>query len=510
MKTIQIKNFRGLTDTGDVPINQISVLVGANSSGKSTFLRLLALLKQGFGARKSGPILWYGEDVDFGNFKTSVRRGQESIELAFGIEVDSGSIGRPYFRYYHNISAPTKLAVKVSISIIKENIRELVILIEDQRIYLNINEIGSIVSCVINDQDYTDEMDGVVALILSNNILPTVFCKNQNKSERIFLEHSWSDKQRNFIDKIKDLIDKRAALSTIDAIVNAIRVNSKVKALEKVKNVRNLKSWQRKIAFVDKDSSLFIELNNYILLYFFADILDAVDSTLCQIIKDSYYMGPVRASAQRYYRVQNLSVSRIDSMGQNLPMFLANMSDVYRKRFHDWMDTHFGFYPEVKNRAGHISMYLVDGGKGKYNMADRGFGYSQILPIITQLWALTVGYGKRAEVISKVKRNNVVIYAIEQPELHLHPSLQKIVTKAFVAATEDAKKNNIDLKIIIETHSNTIVETLGELVESKKISQDDITIALFDDVSLKTTYNVRLAKYNDNGFLENWPMGFFE
>ena len=63
MKAVQIQNLRGLTDTGEIPLKLINVLVGANSSGKSTFLRLFPLLKQGFGARKSGPILWYGEEI---------------------------------------------------------------------------------------------------------------------------------------------------------------------------------------------------------------------------------------------------------------------------------------------------------------------------------------------------------------------------------------------------------------------------------------------------------------
>lgn len=510
MKTIQIKNLRGLTDTGEVPLNQISVLVGANSSGKSTFLRLLPLLKQGFGARKSGPILWYGEEVDFGSFKTSVRSGQESIGLSFGIDVNTMNFGRPYYRY-NRVNLASKLAVKVSINIIKEYISELEIFVEDQQIKLTVDcDTNAISSCIINNQDYTDKMDGVVALILSNSILPTVFCRNQTKSERIYFERSWDEKQRYFVGEIRDLIDKRAALGTIDGIVNDICINSKGKILEKAKASKFLRSWQRKMMSVDKNSPLFTHLNDYIILYFFADILDSIDSALCQIIKNSHYMGPVRASAQRYYRVQNLSVSSIDSMGQSLPMFLANMSDAYRKRFHDWMSSHFGFYPEVKNRAGHISMYLVDGNKGKYNMADRGFGYSQILPIITQLWALTIDYGKRTETSIRVKRSNVIIYAIEQPELHLHPFLQKIVAKAFVAATEEAKRNNIDLKIVIETHSSTIIETLGELVEQKEISQNDITIALFDEVSQKSACNVRLANYEENGFLENWPIGFFD
>ena len=47
MQSIEIKNLRSLKDTGRVELKPITLLVGANSSGKSTFLRTFPLLKQG-------------------------------------------------------------------------------------------------------------------------------------------------------------------------------------------------------------------------------------------------------------------------------------------------------------------------------------------------------------------------------------------------------------------------------------------------------------------------------
>ena len=48
------------------------------------------------------------------------------------------------------------------------------------------------------------------------------------------------------------------------------------------------------------------------------------------------------------------------------------------------------------------------------------------------------------------------------------------------------------------------------MVANKEISQDDITIALFDSELQESQYNVRLANYTSEGFLENWPIGFFD
>lgn len=46
MDSIRVKNIRCLVDTGDIPIKPLTILVGANSTGKSTFLRLFLLLRQ--------------------------------------------------------------------------------------------------------------------------------------------------------------------------------------------------------------------------------------------------------------------------------------------------------------------------------------------------------------------------------------------------------------------------------------------------------------------------------
>jgi AAA15 family ATPase/GTPase len=69
MLKVRLKNFRSLVDTGDVELRPITILVGQNSSGKSTFARFFPLLRQSLLTRSQAPLLWFGDDVDFGNFK---------------------------------------------------------------------------------------------------------------------------------------------------------------------------------------------------------------------------------------------------------------------------------------------------------------------------------------------------------------------------------------------------------------------------------------------------------
>lgn len=63
---VRIKNLRCFGDTGFIDLRPITILVGKNSAGKSTFARLFPLLRQSAEEDKRSPILWYGRLVDFG------------------------------------------------------------------------------------------------------------------------------------------------------------------------------------------------------------------------------------------------------------------------------------------------------------------------------------------------------------------------------------------------------------------------------------------------------------
>lgn len=101
MKKIRIENLRSLSDTGVIDIKPITVLVGKNSIGKSTFLRTFPLLKQTMITNRSEPILWYSPDlVDFGNFNVSLckKTKTDSINLFYEFELIADDfLAAPFF-----------------------------------------------------------------------------------------------------------------------------------------------------------------------------------------------------------------------------------------------------------------------------------------------------------------------------------------------------------------------------------------------------------------------------
>lgn len=233
---------------------------------------------------------------------------------------------------------------------------------------------------------------------------------------------------------------------------------------------------------------------------------------LAQSLMEIYYIGPVRATAERYYRRQNLALNVIDSRGINLPMFVNDLSETEKKDLKDWMKESFGFYLITDYSGGHISVSLVNEQSGeKTNLADSGFGFSQIMPILVMLWTLT-----RRNFINKRKRlffieNKISYCVIEQPELHLHPAFQAQLADMFISAVNVAKKNGIQLKLILETHSEAIINRIGMRISEKRtdFSKDDVTVALFNKHLNDKGTNVTLAHFDDDGILDNWPIGFF-
>lgn len=46
MKSITIENLRSITSSGELPLNNLNIFLGANSTGKSSILRFFPLIKQ--------------------------------------------------------------------------------------------------------------------------------------------------------------------------------------------------------------------------------------------------------------------------------------------------------------------------------------------------------------------------------------------------------------------------------------------------------------------------------
>ncbi|MGO9432216.1 AAA family ATPase [Rhodoblastus sp.] len=142
------------------------------------------------------------------------------------------------------------------------------------------------------------------------------------------------------------------------------------------------------------------------------------------------------------------------------------------------------------------------------NLVDVGYGVSQILPVLAQIW------WARERKDPRPTRNLVpAMLAIEQPELHLHPAHQALLADAIVgeARSKPSDTNRKDVNFLVETHSETFINRLGELVAKNKIRPEDINIVLFEpDTTGERITTTSIATFESDGSLRDWPYGFFQ
>jgi len=121
------------------------------------------------------------------------------------------------------------------------------------------------------------------------------------------------------------------------------------------------------------------------------------------------------------------------------------------------------------------------------------YGASYVLPIIVSC-------------LSKKIRHNTIgsLVVIENPEAHLHPSAQSKLGQFLTIIA------NSGVQIIIETHSDHIINGVRIAVKKGLISHDSIIFNSFLKGTSLGENSVEEINIDENGKLDKWPDGFFD
>ena len=514
MDAIRLQNLRSIKDTEYITIKKMNILLGKNSSGKSTFLRTFPLLKQSVKNSLRGPLLWFdSSSVDFGDYDIAKNKYVDPNEkIKFGFRFSFGKLKerQSYRDHYYRQSFMTSVFFKdlsLEISIAKDAkgtyINNITLLIDSNNISLyskgrNENLVVKVDNKIVNDKfnikwDYS----------LSHSIIPS-FTSTKNDSVFNFQSNLFE----MFLSFIKSNSDKR--LKNGDKIFQLFtKMNGidKFAILEYLKNQNIIPSFAKKIENWTVETPSFLEIYNLWLLIQIPPILKLIDDQIQSFFSNSSYIAPTRAEAMRFYRNQELEVSEVDAYGKNLQEFISSLNDRDISDFYDFTLKTLGVKVFVSSSMSHHSINIESKEDESFNLADVGFGYSQILPIITKLW-----YASRKKPITRYWKYDLqtACVVIEQPELHLHPAMQAKVADAFIETLKIAKKNDIDLRLVIETHSPTIVNRIGRRIAEQEIQDSDVNVLLFEkDKEMRNTI-IKSTYYTPNGQIKNWPLGFFE
>ena len=224
----------------------------------------------------------------------------------------------------------------------------------------------------------------------------------------------------------------------------------------------------------------------------------------------SQYIGPIRARAERYYRIQELAIDHIDPNGENVAMYLNFLTPSELKNFNSIFYDAFGYTVEPYQNRGHVSLLLKEGGIGRGdNIADVGFGFSQVIPVVAQIFAATKHRDAMSQRVGSLAYRSSPVVAVEQPELHLHPAFQAKLADLFAQLAHTNNPTGRRSRFVIETHSEAFVNRLGRLIADGVIKSTDVTIYTFEKNRGSGTTVVNTLTFGDDGLIENWPVGFF-
>lgn len=516
MKSIRIKNIRSISDSGEILIKPLTFFLGRNSSGKSTVLRALPLLTQSVKTRSNAPILWYGDLVDFGSASevVSTFARNETIEISVTLDRTASKLNKPSERYLRYLGLD-EITFSISLAEVdgRTKVKGFEVYLGDDKVSFEI-ERTKISILEVNGIDLSGLMDADAYTVFTSEIVPQLFIRKYGTATRRALFYPTRRQQiASTNDAItryfKSKMSRRIKDTTIAMIVRKISYHSGggfVASLERVLN--DYVSGRNLFKFLTSADGKedYERLKAYYLLANLPSLLTDIDHHVSASMGNTSYVGPSRATGERYYRMQELAIDKIDPQGQNLAMFLNSLHIFQQNEFSEWLEEAMGYALKIERSVGHIQIKLREVSSNVfYNLADMGYGFSQILPIMAQVWSRK----------SKQKRDqNLSIVAMEQPELHLHPALQAELADVFVRSVNQSKGEQndphvADIKFVIETHSEALINRVGELIHENAISHEDVAIYIFDKPEGTDKSDVRSVTFNKDGILENWPVGFF-
>lgn len=212
-----------------------------------------------------------------------------------------------------------------------------------------------------------------------------------------------------------------------------------------------------------------------------------------------YASAPVRSKPHRTY---DPARTTRDPSGDHVPMFLAGMYwqnkekwETFKAALEDFGQKS-GLFDEIAVKPlgkhegepfqVHIKKYGRRAKGPQRNLIDVGYGVSQALPIITEL----------------LRPDASPVFLLQQPEVHLHPSAQAALGSLFCQIAANRRQ------LIIETHSDHLLDRVRMDIRDGKTSlkPEDVSILFFDRGDLDVTiHSLRIDK---EGNIQNMPPNY--
>jgi energy-coupling factor transporter ATP-binding protein EcfA2 len=399
-------NFKSWKDSGEVKLAPLTGFFGTNSSGKSSLLQMLLLLKQTIGKEE---VIFFGDEnslVNLGNFKEVIHGHQSGSQLYLGIR------GKPSYPSLDLSKIPFHILDFAFDTVIREEKSTLIIE------YLR----------------YISWADGATTL--------------------------WKNNQ---------LSRDNQHLGTIN-----------------IQNCYGLPP-QPSINFTGP-----------------TDILPQFSSVFEELFSHVYYLGPTRVKPQRSYHWEGTHPKEINLWGdkaidallsagvRKLKSSTKEDGVLIEERISEWLQKmelahSFQLIPtgslDDKNYEVRIQK---SPNSAEVTLADMGHGVADLFPLLVHCYYVPEG--------------STLI--LEQPGIHLHPKAQADLADLLIEVITER-----NLQILIESHSEHLLNRLQRRVAEEKIAADQT--ALYFCRHIDGASKIDKLDMDEFGNITNWPESFF-
>lgn len=486
LKSISLENYKCFKEKTDIDIAPLTVLCGVNSSGKSSILKSLLMLKQSYENESSShSLLLSGEYVDNGSFDDIIYHiNKNDIK-----KDDSFKITNTYLIQDTSNEQGKNLVKRQDIVSFKEL----------KRVFYQFKDIKKVKFFKLLVEITVErplESDSSFEFYIESNII---------RSYNIELE----------------LLDVNQ--QSIDDMIHYIYITKN----EHLKNV----GWSLSVNGIPSTKGTIPTiLVNYPCICYFSGLQikniyaesmkrDAINllPNLLSIFKivafqtdGINFIAPLREQPVRRYSL-NGNIDSVGISGEKTPMLLAKEYNSLKtdcippveieknnKKYVKWGIRRTSFsnlvqqwmkYLELGNLSlesgmnGLISLNIND-----HNIVDVGFGVGQALPIIVQGLYMT-------------KDQSLLL---EQPEIHLHPEMQLQMADFLIALAKNEKN------VIVETHSDHFINRIiHRVMQNYDELNNIIKIYIVEKNEETHSSNVRLKKIDKYKGTEKDKSKFF-
>ncbi len=250
-----------------------------------------------------------------------------------------------------------------------------------------------------------------------------------------------------------------------------------------------------------------LSLSRYQNANFMAEFSLAVDN----LLENFYYLGPLRDHPRRMYAWSGDTPPDVGQNGEYTISALLAATAATRKlnrkpkKYYHLFDQFiaawlkdmemihsFKVEPLADGRKDYEVLVRVNRSSPEVKLTDVGFGVSQVLPALVQAF-----YAPPHSIIW-----------MEQPEIHLHPSVQANLADVFISAiqaNEDGKPRNVQL--IVESHSEHFLMRLQRRIAEGEISPKDVAVYFVQHG--RKGAKIEPLSVDEYGEITNLPEDFF-